>query len=137
MKIVIDANLWISFAIGKRLNRLEKLLKYPRIDIFHTEQLITELNDVVQRPKLAKYINQERKEELFELLLTYSQLISISKESRRLSRDRKDDYLLELCHKVGADFLLTGDNDLLILQEFECTKIVLFNHFMDTQLSEL
>jgi len=64
-------------------------------------------------------------------------LISISKKSCRLSRDRKDDYLLELCYKVGADFLLTGDNDLLVLQKFECTKIVLFNHFMDIQLNEL
>lgn len=131
MKIVIDVNLWISFAIGKRLIHLRTLLTKLDVGIFHTEQLIIELEDVINRPKLAKYISPERKEELFDLLLTYSQCVSITKESRCLSRDKKDDYLLELCETIQADFLLTGDADLLVLKEFGCTKIMLFNYFMN------
>ena len=32
-----------------------------------------------------------------------------------LSRDAKDDHYLSLCREVGATYLITGDNDLLIL----------------------
>ncbi len=136
MKIVIDVNLWVSFAIGKRLIHLKALLKNPNVKIFHTDQLITELDNVIRRPKLAKYINSERYNELFDLLLTYSQLVPITKTIRRLTRDRKDDYLLELCEITQADFLLTGDEDLLILKEFDGTKIMLFNQFMTEYCSD-
>ncbi len=131
MKIVIDVNLWISFAIGKRLKHLKILLKNPDIEIFHCEQLLAELQEVVKRPKLAKYIHQERQEELFDLLLTYSEFISTPPKDRRLTRDKKDDYLLELCEIINADFLLTGDEDLLVLREFGCTKIKSFNQFIN------
>ena len=30
-----------------------------------------------------------------------------------LSRDARDDHYLSLCKEVGADFLITGDKDLL------------------------
>jgi len=123
MKIVIDVNLWISFAIGKRLGNLEMILKNQNIQIFHTEILLDEINNVIQRPKLRKYINLKRQEELLELILTYSQPASIGSVIENLSRDSKDNYLLTLCQKTHADFLLTGDNDLLILKEFGDTKI--------------
>ena len=34
-----------------------------------------------------------------------------------LSRDAKDDHYLSLCKEVEADFLITGDKDLLIISE--------------------
>jgi len=34
-----------------------------------------------------------------------------------LSRDPKDDHYLSLCKEVGAEFLITGDKDLLSLSQ--------------------
>jgi hypothetical protein len=48
-----------KFCNRKKVEPLRKTPENPSVEVFHTEQLITELNDVVQRPKLAKYINQE------------------------------------------------------------------------------
>ena len=39
-------------------------------------------------------------------------------------RDKKDNYLLALAKESNADFLITGDNDLLIMKQFENTKII-------------
>ena len=39
-------------------------------------------------------------------------------------RDPKDLYLLSLCETVDANYLISGDNDLLELQTYEKTRIV-------------
>ena len=39
-------------------------------------------------------------------------------------RDPKDNFLLALAKDGNADYLITGDNDLRTMREFENTKIV-------------
>jgi len=41
----------------------------------------------------------------------------------------KDNYLLSLAIDSNADFLITGDNDLLILSRIENTKIIKYSDF--------
>ena len=41
-----------------------------------------------------------------------------------LCRDAKDNFLLSLAKDSKSDFLITGDKDLLVLKEFEKTRIV-------------
>ena len=47
-----------------------------------------------------------------------------------LCRDPKDNFLLALAKDSKADYLLTGDNDLLILNRFENTKILKYIDFI-------
>ena len=39
-------------------------------------------------------------------------------------RDPKDNFLLALCQDGRADFLITGDQDLLVLDPFHRTRII-------------
>ncbi len=48
-----------------------------------------------------------------------------------LCRDPKDNFLLALAKDGDADYLITGDADLLVLKEFEKTKIVTLAEFED------
>ena len=41
-----------------------------------------------------------------------------------LCRDADDDKILACAHKVGADYLVTGDKDLLVIGRYGTTKIV-------------
>jgi len=45
-------------------------------------------------------------------------------------RDANDMYLLSLAETVQADFILTGDKDLLTLQSYRQTKIVTYSMFI-------
>lgn len=54
-------------------------------------------------------------------LVGMSTLVSITKHIV-LSRDAKDDHYLSLCKEVGADFLITGDKDLLDIPHGALTK---------------
>lgn len=128
IKVVIDTNLWISFLIGKQLKSLKPLLVEQTIQPILSEQLLQEIALVTQRPKLQKYFPQSKVNELIDFLKIIGLSIDIRSEIS-LCRDEKDNYLLALAKDSQADFLITGDKDLLVLRQFELTKIVTYQQF--------
>lgn len=48
----------------------------------------------------------------------------------KLCRDAKDDFLLSLAIDGKADFLITGDSDLLELNQLKKTKIITIADFL-------
>ena len=128
IKVIIDTNLWISFLIGTQLKSLKSLLVEQTIQPILSEQLLQEIALVTQRPKLQKYFPQSKVNELIDFLKIIGLSINIKSEVS-LCRDEKDNYLLALAKDSKADFLITGDKDLLVLQQFELTKIVTYQQF--------
>ena len=59
---------------------------------------------------------------LIELFDYYGEIIQVNSKVD-VCRDPKDNFILALSKDSGADYLLTGDGDLLDLREFEGTKI--------------
>jgi uncharacterized protein len=113
-KVVIDANVMISAAFGgKPLEAVGRALKEH--DVFISERILEELERVVKR--LSKKLSPERihyLQERVRQLLKVAHRIPISTKLS-LSRDAKDDHYLSLCKEARADFLITGDKDLLNL----------------------
>ncbi|MDR2145058.1 MAG: putative toxin-antitoxin system toxin component, PIN family [Tannerella sp.] len=127
-RVIFDSNIWVSFAIGKRLNELKIALLHPKIEVFVCRRLLWEVKVVIQKPKLLKYISQDRRKMLLELMQACHCVDIIEKIS--MSRDPNDDYLLDLAVTVDADFLVTGDQDLLILRNHQNSNIISFTSFM-------
>ena len=123
IRIIIETNLWISFLIGRKLSSLLDLLSYPEFQLVISRELIEEIHDVVSRPKLAKYYTSEN----VNMLMKYMKDFSLSFELGNIPsrcRDPKDDYLLELALVSDADFLVTGDKDLLEVKKIGNCQIV-------------
>jgi uncharacterized protein len=129
LKVIIDTNLWISFLIGKQLGSLKALLVEGTIQPILSQQILDEITLVTQRPKLQKYFAPEKVSELIIFLKAIGLLIEIQ-SSVSLCRDAKDNFLLALAKDSQADYLITGDQDLLILQNFENTAIVTYQDFL-------
>jgi putative PIN family toxin of toxin-antitoxin system len=127
-RVIFDANIWISFAIGKRLNELRMALTHPKVEVFVCQKLLWEVKVTTQKPKLLKYISPVRHKMLLELMQT-CQCVNIT-EQISISRDPNDDYLMDLAVTANADFLVTGDNDLLILKNYQNVNIISFASFM-------
>jgi len=127
-KVIIDTNLWISFLIGKQLISLKDLLVNRTIQPIFSSQLLEEINLVTKRPKLQKYFSAVKVAELIEFLQVIGLVIEV-KSTVHICRDLKDNYLLALAKDSNADYLITGDLDLLIIKEFETTKIVTYQDF--------
>jgi putative PIN family toxin of toxin-antitoxin system len=131
-KIIIDTNLWISFLIGKSFTNLKSLIVEKQIEIIISEQLLTEIRTVTQRPKLTKYFPQQKVEDFLEFLISIAIKIEIT-SNVTLCRDPKDNFLLALAKDSKADYLLTGDSDLLILNRFENTEILKYIDFIQQE----
>src|SRR4030042_4741104 len=123
IKVIIDTNLFVSFLIGKQLQGLKGLLINFRLELIFAEQNIQELRIVTQRPKFIKYFKAEDMNDLIELIKAIGQIYTIDKVPN-ICRDPKDNYLLELARKGKADYLVTGDTDLLEIGKYKGTKIV-------------
>lgn len=130
MKIIIDTNLWISFLIGKQTFRLKELLTRKGTVIFVCRELLNELMDVASRPKLRKYISQEDILQLLQIIELYCLDVVIQAKAISDIRDAKDLYLLSLADAVQADYLLTGDKDLLVLGKHGQTTILTLSDFL-------
>jgi uncharacterized protein len=129
-KLVIDTNLWIGYFMGKHVKSyLDQILADPKIDLLISEKSLDELLSVLSRPKFQKYITFEQIAVLIALIRRRSLFINVTSQIT-LSRDPKDDFLLALSIDGQADYLLTGDEDLLILQQIETTLIVKIADFI-------
>ena len=129
IKIIIDTNLWISFLIGKQLANLKDLIVEQMIELVVSEQFLEEITIVTQKPKLQKYFPQEKVQELIKFLKIAGVCVEIKSEVF-ICRDAKDNYLLALARDSQANFLITGDEDLLILKQFEQTEIITYSDFL-------
>lgn len=84
---------------------------------------------IIKRPKFRKFFIQEDTENLIETIQEYAEFVEVTSKIS-VCRDEKDNFLLSLSKDSNADFLITGDRDLLDLEGFESTKIVLIADFL-------
>jgi len=129
IKIIIDTNLWISFLIGKGLKELKNLLVEETVQVVISEEILQEIIIVTQRPKLQKYFPRNKVDELIQILHAIGLFIIITTEVS-ICRDPKDNYLLALAKDSNANFLVTGDQDLLMIERFENTEIVTYQQLL-------
>jgi putative PIN family toxin of toxin-antitoxin system len=122
-KVIFDTNVWISFLIGKRLTKIKKYISDESIIIITTEQLLTEIKIVTSREKLKNYFPIESVNELIDFLETIAMKVEI-KPTHFINRDPKDNFLLDLIDFSKADYLVTGDKDLLEHNPFMTAKIL-------------
>lgn len=123
IRIIVDTNLWISFLIGRKLSCLLDLLSYPEFQLVVSSELTSEIREVFLRPKFAKFYTAEN----LDMLMKFMNQCAINFELKNIHprcRDPKDDYLLELASVSKADFLITGDKDLLDIKEIGSCSIV-------------
>ena len=112
-----------AFLIGKRLSGLKQTLIQSSVQLIFAEQNIEELKIVTSRPKFEKYFKKNDVNDLIDLIYTIGVVEEIPEEPQ-VCRDSKDNFLLALSEKSKADYLVTGDSDLLIIGKYKNTQII-------------
>lgn len=79
--------------------------------------------DVLARPKFESYLSVEERKQFIRLLSQTIQLVPIV-SIVRACRDSRDDKILEVGVNGRADLIVTGDNDLLTMKEFQHISII-------------
>lgn len=127
-KAIIDTNLWISYLISSRLISIDLTLKKGRMRLIFSEELLQEFLNVAKRPKFRKFFSEEDISTLMELFDYYGEIVEV-KSVVDICRDPRDNFLLALAKDSQADYLITGDQDLLTIRFFEGTQILTFAEF--------
>ena len=135
MRFVFDTNVVVSAllltgsiprqAFDKALNQGTILISVP---------VILELADVLSRKKLNKYLREDERMRFLVGLLKETELID-TVAPIAICRDPKDDKFLELAVDGNADYIVTGDADLLVLHPFRGIQILTPRDFLLTAVS--
>jgi putative PIN family toxin of toxin-antitoxin system len=99
-----------------------------KVELVFCAELLTELAEVASRPKLRRYFTTEDWELIFRIIDQYAVYIPVV-SSITICRDPRDNFLLSLAKDAKANYLLTGDNDLLVLKVFNVTQIITITKF--------
>ncbi len=128
IKVIIDTNLFISFLIGKKLKGLKQRLCDASVELIFAEQNLFEIRMVTSREKFRKYFEFNMVEDLINFIQITGKVFKIE-EITEICRDPKDDFLLALAQISSADYLVTGDKDLLNIGKIAQTSIVSIDEF--------
>jgi hypothetical protein len=131
IRIVIDINIIVSallFPNSKPDLALQKSLDIG--DILISYSVWTELENVIVRPKFDRYISLEKRQKFLREFYQTVTIISNISETITDCRDPKDNKYLELAFTGKAKYLITGDNDLLVLNPFRGIKIIKPEEFL-------
>ena len=128
-KVIFDTNILISFLITKNHSDIDDLVFNGKIKLVFSIELLDEFITVISRPKFKKYFSKKDTENLLNLFDTYGKLITVKQEVTGC-RDPKDNFLLSLAVESKADYLITGDSDLLIMEKIRETDILTWKEFI-------
>ena len=128
VKIIVDTNVWISFLMGRTLKGLEYYIYNSNFQIVSCREQLAELQEILYRPKMARYFSMQQIDGIFRLLAEQALFEKIHSKID-ICRDAKDNYLLALAIDSNANFLITGDKDLLSIKQIGTTQIVSFKDF--------
>lgn len=135
----MDTNVLISSLVFDAVCEecLIKCLENTQIFIYHSEDTFTEFKNKIYQGRLEKILKKsKRKLSQVQIDTFVNEFLQVSKfipkpiQKITLSRDIDDNKFLELAKETKANYLVTGDEDLLILKIFEKTKILKPSEFL-------
>lgn len=121
---VFDTNSLISaLLIRSSISRkaFDKALDHYQILL--SNETAAEFDEVAGREKFEKYLEEGERERFEELLYRDAKLMAVT-EAVKASRDPDDDKFLELAVAGEAKIVISGDQDLLVLDPFQGIRIV-------------
>ena len=125
-RIVIDTNIVLSGLLwrGPPYVLLTHIGQNPGMQLFSSQALIDELAAVLIRPSPAKRLKLINKT-AHEVLVDYVRAVTVLQPlAQPVCRDPDDDEVLALALLAQAQAIVSGDNDLLVLQRFEGIAIL-------------
>jgi uncharacterized protein len=130
MRYVFDTNVIISALLFQN-RKPGEAFRYALAngEILLSLELLEEISEVLERPKFDRYVIREEREAFLDALVQRAVLVEVV-ESVRVCRDPKDDKVLEVALNGNASYVITGDQDLLVLNPFREIEILTAEEFL-------
>lgn len=128
MKVVIDSNLFISSLFGKVTSKLIQDIVLKKFELVSSQKQIEEICGVLKRPRFQNKISEKQIKEIEQIIISHG-LIVATPGLLFACRDPKDNFILEMAVNGNANMIITGDEDLLILNPYNGIEIIKYAEF--------
>ena len=129
---VIDTNILLSAVILPHSTPKKAFDKAQQNGfVVFSDATFAELSEVIHRPKFDKYVTLEDRLLFLDYVKTSCLFFDIT-QKLTICRDPKDDKFLDIALAAEAHYLVTGDQDLLVLKAFGSTQILTPTQFLAT-----
>ena len=136
LRIVADTNIYISGTFWPGIPRL--FLSLARHEVFElvcSKQILRELDQTLKGRKFQ--LSDHDIGSLLSDVMSYTVPLEAPALSVPKLRDRKNAHLCSLAMHNKASYLVTGDNDLLVLDKVGSVKILTARAILEKEFSEL
>jgi hypothetical protein len=130
-RAVLDTNLIVSYLLtqGDTLSRIIDHWERGSFVYLISPPMFVELKAVLARPRLQRSMSADP-QALLEVVENDAMFTAGTLSLAGVSRDPKDDIFLACAVEGNADYIVTGDADLLVLKEHEGIKILRPHDFL-------
>jgi len=120
IRVVLDTNLLVSYLISHRppiAILIDEHLTRDDCALPTAQVLLEELDRVLRYAKLQRYYTVEERQRFVALVSALGEVVDLPESVPRICRDPDDDWMIA-CAVVGeADAIVSGDHDLLVLEQ--------------------
>ena len=130
MKLVLDTNIYISsFFWGGNPRRVMTRIIDGKDALYVSDEILYEVFSVMKRPKFN--VNHRQIIHFINSIKDIAHRVPILGTVQNVCRDSDDDKILECAVLGNVDFIISGDNDLLSLKEFQEIPIIATSDYID------
>jgi uncharacterized protein len=127
IRIVIDTNIFVRYLIRPSV-AIKELLEVrwlsDQVQVVTTPELVAELTEVLQRPKIQAYIQPQEAQVILETIHRKAELLPSLDAVPPYTRDPKDDKFVACAIIGNAQYLVSVDEDILVLQQVGSVQMV-------------
>jgi putative PIN family toxin of toxin-antitoxin system len=123
-RVILDTNILVSALLFKgRLSEIVNLWKKGKIVPVLSRETFEEFNKVLEYPKFS-LSTLEIKMIIEEEVLPFFEVVEIACKVEGICGDSDDDKFIACAISAKADFIVTGDRDLLDIVKYKSIKII-------------
>jgi len=133
VKAVLDTNVLVSGLISEhgQPRQIVDARLGGRFTLVTSLYQVEELNHILAYPRIASRLRLEETEMILAALLSEAEVVPGLLQLPGVTRDPKDDAIVACAQEGGADFIVSGDQDLLVLDEYEGIRVVTPRQFIE------
>ena len=118
-RVVVDTNVWLSAALSPAgaPSQVVRRVLTSGIAVF-SDATFAELEARIWQPKFDRYLSMAARQGILHDARAVGHWVDISEDiaAQRFSRDGDDDKFIHTALAASAHWLVTGDQDLLVIQ---------------------
>lgn len=121
-RIVFDTNIYISFIIQNKLDKLVALIEKNNLAVFICDELLKEVKSTLNKPHIKNKLTSKISDYI-DVIKLVSKHVIIDKRFDRII-DPDDNFLIDLAYSTKSYYLITEDKLILNYKQINKIKII-------------